>query len=76
MTGETTVLVAVEDGKPGCPEPVWYDGLYGPYRCGFGALGECHQHGRFEVVPVEDFEPSDDVAKVGGISPQRDGDTP
>ena len=49
----TTVLVAAEDGKPGCPAPVWYDGVYGPFRCGFGRLGTCHQHGTFETKTVD-----------------------
>lgn len=53
----TDGLVAVEDGKPGCPAKVWYDGVYGPHRCGFGKLGECHQHGKFQVIRAGEWNP-------------------
>jgi hypothetical protein len=42
-------LVAVADGKPGCPREDWLDGVY-RVRCGFGGIGDrCWKHGKFET---------------------------
>lgn len=38
-------IVAVRNGRPGCPETRW--DLYA-YRCGMGVT-ECHLHGPFDT---------------------------
>lgn len=45
-SGEFSNIVAVTDGKRGCPETRW-DGPYS-YRCGLG-INKCYLHGYFPV---------------------------